>query len=72
MIAAKAVGMFDNIKDDMEKCVVNEAPILPGHERSEIYSRIFREYEEIHDALAPIYARRSPARPLQHGRRDAS
>jgi xylulokinase len=71
MLAATAVGLFRDLEDAVETCVVDEERIIPDPERSGDYSRIFREYREIHDALAPVYTRRSAMQSLRDSHREA-
>ncbi len=55
MLAGVASGVFASFEDSVAACVKQESAILPVPEHREIYSRGFRVYRQIHDALAPVY-----------------
>ena len=58
MLAGVAVGVFENPKDAVQKCVKFTSETKPNPENTEKYRKIFAEYKKIHDALAPIYSAR--------------
>ncbi len=58
MLAGIAVGVFENPQDAVEKCVKFKTVTIPNPENTEKYRKVFEEYKKIHDALAPIYAKR--------------
>ncbi len=58
MLAGVAVGVFENPKDAVQKCVKFTSETKPNPGNTEKYRKIFAEYKKIHDALAPIYSAR--------------
>ncbi len=58
MLAGIAVGVFQNASDAAKKCVKAISLTHPIPENTAKYREIFKEYKQIHDALAPIYGRR--------------
>lgn len=57
MLAGVATGMFDGFENALEKCTEIVSITEPNIENTKRYAEIFNTYKEIHDALAPIYAR---------------
>ncbi|MPN44023.1 hypothetical protein SDC9_191584 [bioreactor metagenome] len=55
MLAGVASGVFASFEDSVASCVKQESVILPVPEHRAIYTRGFRVYRQIHDALAPVY-----------------
>ena len=58
MLAGIAVGVFDDAKDAVSKCVKFKSVIEPNKENTDKYAELFRTYKQVHDALAPIYRNR--------------
>ena len=58
MLAGIAVGVFQNAKDAVTRCVKESDIVEPQAENTEAYARLFEDYKRIHDALAPIYGDR--------------
>lgn len=58
MLAGVAVGVFENPKDAVQKCVKFTSETKPNPENHKKYQKIFEEYKKIHDAMAPIYSAR--------------
>ncbi len=58
MLAGIAVGAFRNAEDAVDHCVRAKDIVYPNPENTVRYERVFEIYKQIHDALAPIYARR--------------
>lgn len=58
MLAGIAVGAFKNAKEAAEICVKVKDITEPNLENTQKYATLFKEYKQIHDALAPIYQRR--------------
>jgi len=59
MLAGVAVGVFENAKDAVNKCVKAKDIVTPNPENTEKYAKMFKEYKKVHDALAPIYDERT-------------
>ena len=55
MLAGVAVGVFDSVEESVAKCVKIQGQIIPQPENLEIYRKGHRIYQNIHDALTPIY-----------------
>lgn len=55
MLAGVAVGIFKDYKEAARLCVKPKDIVYPNAENTEKYSRIFKKFKAIHDALAPIY-----------------
>lgn len=58
MLAGIAVGVFKDAKEAASICVKVKDITEPNLENTKKYAELFKEYKEIHDALAPIYQRR--------------
>ncbi|MEA5151758.1 MAG: FGGY family carbohydrate kinase [Oscillospiraceae bacterium] len=58
MLAGVASGVFASFGDAVTKCARRERVYLPIAENAEKYDGWFERYRAIHDALAPIYARK--------------
>ncbi|MEE0928912.1 MAG: xylulokinase [Acutalibacteraceae bacterium] len=58
MLAGIAVGIFSGPKDAVEHCVKIKDVTKPNFVNTETYAKLFEEYKQIHDALAPIYNKR--------------
>lgn len=58
MLAGIAVGVFKDPQDAVKTCVKFTSETKPNPENTEKYRKVFKEYKEIHDALAPIYNKR--------------
>ena len=43
--------------DAIQRCLTIERHLSPDRNAAEQYRKLFTEYREIHDALAPVYAR---------------
>ncbi len=59
MLAGMAIGVFADAKAAVEACVRAESITKPNLENHSAYEKIFEEYVAVHDALAPIYHKRS-------------
>lgn len=57
MLAGVATGVFDSFENAIRKCTKVISATTPNIENTKKYSEIFETYKEIHDALAPIYAK---------------
>ncbi|MBO4432726.1 MAG: xylulokinase [Clostridia bacterium] len=55
MLAGVALGVFNDPKDAVNKCVKQKDITYPNTENTENYLKVFKDYKKIHDALAPIY-----------------
>lgn len=55
MLAGVAMGVFASPQEAVKACVKVESVTLPDSSKTKWYEEIFREYEAVHDALAPIY-----------------
>ena len=55
MLAGIAVGVFQDAKDAVLKCVKETDTTYPNPENTKAYQKIFQQYKKIHDALAPVY-----------------
>ncbi|MBQ9974903.1 MAG: xylulokinase [Clostridia bacterium] len=58
MLAGIAMGVFPNARAAVETCVKETGRVIPNEKNTERYNEIFKEFKEIHDALAPIYQKR--------------
>ena len=58
MLAGIAVGVFNDAKDAVEKCVKQVDITHPNSDNTAKYRKVFESYKKIHDALAPIYNER--------------
>ncbi len=58
MLAGIAVGVFKDPGEAVKACIREESITKPVPENTEKYEKIFREYVEVHDVLAPIYQKR--------------
>lgn len=59
MLAGIAVGVFENAKAAVDACVKVDTVTKPNAGNHRAYEEIFEEYVAVHDALAPIYHKRS-------------
>jgi xylulokinase len=57
MLAGVATGIFVSFGDVLNKCNKYISITAPNKENTKKYSEIFNRYKEIHNALAPIYAK---------------
>ena len=57
LIAGTGVGIFRSSMDAIQRCLTIERHLSPDRNAAEQYRKLFTEYREIHDALAPVYAR---------------
>lgn len=59
MLAGVGIGMFSSYEDSVKTCVKYDPSVLvvPNPETAEIYKEKFKIYKELHDALAPVYAK---------------
>jgi len=57
MLAGVATGIFDGFGDALNKCNEYISVMEPNRENTKKYAELFNRYKEIHDALAPIYAK---------------
>ena len=58
MLAGIAAGVFENAKDAATKCVHEKELTKPNTKNQALYEKLFVEYKQVHDALAPIYQNR--------------
>ena len=58
LIAATGAGLFPDSRSAVRKCLHIDREIRPNAELAEFYAKGFKEYREIHDALAGVYAKR--------------
>lgn len=58
MLAGIAAGVFTDPADAVARCIRETGKTVPDPEKTEAYRRVFRQYKEIHDALAPLYRER--------------
>ena len=58
MLAGVAMGVFADCQEAVKACIRIESTTVPIRENTEKYSRLFDEYEAVHDALEPIYKAR--------------
>ena len=58
MLAGVAAGVFGGFESAVEKCRKVVSMTVPVRDNTKRYAEIFEVYKEIHDALAPIYAKR--------------
>ena len=59
MLAGVAMGVFASPLEAVKACIKEECITLPIEENTVKYQQLFEEYEAVHDALAPIYQKRS-------------
>ena len=58
MLAGVAMGVFATPQDAVKACIKAESVTTPVKDNTKKYQKIFEEYVEVHDALAPIYQAR--------------
>ena len=58
MLAGVAVGVFESPAAAVKACMKEECVTYPIQENTVKYQQLFKEYEAVHDALAPIYQKR--------------
>jgi len=56
LLAGTGIGLFDNSADAVRKCLRIDRELHPDAGKAAQYAELFRTYQKIHDALAPIYA----------------
>ena len=59
LIAAAGSGAFPNCKEAVRRCLHIDREIRPDAELASFYRDGFATYREIHDALAPVYQKRT-------------
>ena len=59
LIAAAGSGAFPNCKEAVRRCLHIDREIRPDAELAAFYRDGFQTYREIHDALAPVYQKRT-------------
>jgi xylulokinase len=57
MFAGIATGVFDSFESAIDKCIKTISVTTPDMENNQKYAELFDIYKEIHDGLAPIYAK---------------
>ncbi len=57
LLAGTGVGVFANSREAVEKCLKIDRELHPDPELAKFYRERFQIYQDIHDALAPIYAK---------------
>ena len=58
MLAGVAISVFASVEDAVKACVKEVGVTVPNPENTKKYAELFEEYVAVHDALAPIYAKR--------------
>ena len=59
MLAGVAAGVFADEKEAAARCARSSGTVSPDPADHETYLALWREYRAIHDALAPVYRKRS-------------
>lgn len=57
MLAGVATGIFNNFESAVDKCTEKVSITIPDNVNTKRYAGVFETYKDIHDALAPIYAK---------------
>jgi xylulokinase len=59
MLAGVGIGIFGSYEESVKKCVKYDETVhvVPSPEAAAVYKKGFSVYKEIHDAMAPVYAR---------------
>ena len=57
LLAGTGIGLFKDSREAVRKCLKIGREIHPDPAAAEFYRERFKIYKEIHDALAPIYAK---------------
>ena len=55
LLAGTGIGVFKDVKEAVAKCLHVDRTITPDPKAAEEYDRLYKEYKEMHDALAPVY-----------------
>ena len=58
LLAGVGIGLFADARDAVARCLRIDRTIAPDPDAAAQYARLFARYRAIHDALAPVYARR--------------
>lgn len=58
LLAGTGAGVFSDSRDAVRKCLHVDREILPDPALTEFYREEFKTYRAVHDALAPVYAKR--------------
>ena len=58
LLAGTGAGVFADSKDAVKQCLHIDRELYPDAELAGFYKNVFKTYREIHDALAPVYAKR--------------
>lgn len=59
MLAGIALGVFSDAESAAARCVRFDRSFTPNPENTAFYAKLYGQYKELHDALAPIYQARS-------------
>ena len=59
LLAGTGVGIFPDVKAAVAKCLHVDRTIEPDADAARAYERLYQDYRQIHDALAPVYAARA-------------
>lgn len=58
LLAGTGAGVFSDSRDAVMKCLHVDREILPDPALTEFYREEFKTYRAVHDALAPVYAKK--------------
>lgn len=59
MLAGVSIGAFESFEAALAKCTKEVSVTRPDGENHKRYAELFDVYKQIHDALAPIYAKKN-------------
>ena len=59
LLAGVGMGVFDNEKDAVAKCVKIKDVLAPNEQNHAKYAKLFKTYLSIHDALSAVYQNRA-------------
>ena len=57
LLAGTGAGFFADPRDAVRKCLKTDRELRPDPDKAARYRKLFRQYRDIHDALAPVYAK---------------
>ncbi len=58
LLAGTGIGAYSDSCEAVRTCLRIDRELVPDPERAARYAELFKEYKQIHDALAPVYGRR--------------
>jgi len=58
LIAGTGAGIFPDSASAVRQCLHLDGSLVPDPECAGFYQELFKTYTGIHDALAPVYAKR--------------